>query len=95
MFVEADISRCDFSGSNMEQAQLTKAKCSESIFSRANLTYVDFSQVQLEGSVIENAEMYRANLHLVMDEGVIWTGSNKSAALPTDEEKARAQLFKP
>ena len=95
MFNEADISRCDFSGSDMQQAQLTGAICSGSIFSKANLSYVDFSQAQLDGALIENAELYRANLHLVMDEGAIWSGSNKSAALGTDEEKAKAQLFKP
>ena len=77
----------------MEQAQFTKTNCAGSLFTKADLTYVDFSHANLDNALIDKAELYRANLHEIRQENAIWEGSNKSAALPTDEKKAQAEKF--
>ena len=79
----------------MEQAQFSKTNCDGAMFTRADLTYVDFSHAILDNALMDFTELNRANLHEILEVNSIWEGANKASALPTDEKKAQAENFKP
>jgi len=85
------VNLCDFTKASLEQSQFTDSQCKESVFEKADLTYVDFSHADLTGSVILDSELYRANLHQIIEVKTLWTGSNRAAALETDEERSEAE----
>jgi len=95
LFNDADISLCDFRNSSLQQAQFVNANCEGAIFTKSDMTYADFSHARLDNSLIDGVELYRTNLHEIIGENIIWDGSNKGSALPTDQKKSQAENFKP
>jgi uncharacterized protein YjbI with pentapeptide repeats len=74
---------------------LEKAICRASKFARCNLEYADLSHADLTAADFSSSHLNQANLHRIIEEGTIWSGSNKDKALPEDKELAEAEDWQP
>lgn len=74
-------------------AQLTDANAKGANFNGCLLRYADLSNVNLAQAIISNCELERCNLHNIKEEDTDWSGSNRKAALQTDEKKLDAESW--
>jgi uncharacterized protein YjbI with pentapeptide repeats len=77
----------------MRQCILTKAKCVQTRFVNADLTYADFSHADLTAANLYGARMFRTKLHGIKDQKAVMT--DRESALGNDPELMKAENWKP
>ena len=92
---ESNLTDAVFLDANLTQAQMADVICERTVLSGSDLTYADLSHANLRDADLSNTGLFRANLHEIIDQNTIWSGSNKKLALGMDEKRLKAEQWQP
>ena len=91
----ATLQNVNLSNSQCVQAQFSQASFQGCVLSQSDLTYADLSMTVCRFTDFANTELFRTNLHGLLEDDCNWSGAKKSIALGTDEKLDAAQRWKP
>jgi uncharacterized protein YjbI with pentapeptide repeats len=94
IFLKATLIGADMRRCKLAEATLVDTLAEGVNLGESDLPYADFSGAHLEGAVLAQCNMMRANLHRISDAGAFWDGANVIGVKRTDDDRLAAETFK-